>query len=285
MHFVNLSNPQLITEKVPFKRGFSFLNTFFKVVSLKEKMTLKTILLCISICTIVCYGCSSSEIEKLVNEEIDSEEPKEPTPEDTILKIISLGDSYTIGESVCDTCKFPEQLKDSIINKIGNTNVDLKVIAQTGWTTTFLKDAIAKEDLTEDYDLATLLIGVNNQFQRKPFSLFEEEFPQLVSTAIKLTNLKKEKLIVVSIPDYAFTPFGNGNTDISEDLDKYNTFIENYCLQNTITYIYITDITREGLQKPELVASDGLHPSTLAYSQFVSRILPKALEKIGYDTN
>ncbi len=245
-------------------------------------MTLKTILLYISICAIVCYGCSSSEIEKPVNEEVDSEEP---TPEDTILKIISLGDSYTIGESVCDTCKFPEQLKDSIINKIGNTNVDLKVIAQTGWTTTFLKDAIAKENLTEDYDLATLLIGVNNQFQRKPFSLFEEEFPQLVSTAIKLTNLKKEKLIVVSIPDYAFTPFGNGNTDISEDLDKYNTFIENYCLQNTITYIYITDITREGIQKPELVASDGLHPSTLAYTKFVNRILPKALEKIGYSTN
>ncbi len=245
-------------------------------------MTLKTILLCISIFAIVCYGCSSSEIEKPVNEEVDSEEP---TPEDTILKIISLGDSYTIGESVCDTCKFPEQLKDSIINKIGNTNVDLKVIAQTGWTTTFLKDAIAKENLTEDYDLATLLIGVNNQFQRKPFSLFEEEFPQLVSTAIKLTNLKKEKLIVVSIPDYAFTPFGNGNTDISEDLDKYNTFIENYCLQNTITYIYITDITREGIQKPELVASDGLHPSTLAYTKFVNRILPKALEKIGYSTN
>ncbi|NMH87052.1 SGNH/GDSL hydrolase family protein [Flavivirga algicola] len=248
-------------------------------------MTLKTSLLCLGIFTIVWFSCSSSDVDKLSDEEIDSEIPKDDSHEDTIIKIISLGDSYTIGESVCDTCKFPEQLKDSIIKKIGKNNVTLKVIAQTGWTTTFLKDAIEKENLIEDYDLVTLLIGVNNQFQRKPFSLFEEEFPQLVNTAIKLTKLNKEKLIVVSIPDYAFTPFGNGNTNISEDLDKYNTYIENYCKQYSITYVYITDITREGFQKPELVANDGLHPSTIAYSHFVSRMLPKALEKIGYNTN
>jgi hypothetical protein len=31
---------------------------------------------------------------------------------------------------------------------------------------------------------------------------------------------------------------------------------------------------------PELVASDNLHPSGLAYSKFVERILPLAIEKI-----
>ena len=29
-------------------------------------------------------------------------------------KILSLGDSYTIGQSVCDECNFPMQLKDSL---------------------------------------------------------------------------------------------------------------------------------------------------------------------------
>ncbi len=33
-------------------------------------------------------------------------------------KILSLGDSYTIGQSVCETCRFPEQLKDSLTNNI-----------------------------------------------------------------------------------------------------------------------------------------------------------------------
>ena len=35
-----------------------------------------------------------------------------------------------------------------------------------------------------------------------------------------------------------------------------------------------------GLNNPELVASDGLHPSKLAYTKFVERILLVAIEKL-----
>lgn len=201
------------------------------------------------------------------------------------LDILSLGDSYTIGESVCSTCRFPEQLKDSLIKNASLKEAGLKVIARTGWTTTNLKDAIAQENLDTNYDLVTLLIGVNNQFQGKPFSLFEKEFPELIGEAIKYAQSKKENLIVVSIPDYAFTPFGGGSTRISEGINQYNAFIESYCRENNITYIFITDITRLGIEQPDLVATDGLHPSTLAYGKFVSRMLPSALEKIGVQTD
>ncbi len=237
----------------------------------------------------LCISCSSNSDLNVEEPEMEIEDNTEPeeTPSDTksSLKILSLGDSYTIGESVCDTCRFPEQLKDSIKEKIDNQDIELKVIARTGWTTTALKGAIENETLAKDYDLATLLIGVNNQYQRRPFDIFEKEFPELVSEAIKYANGKKDNLIVVSIPDYAFTPFGNADSNISQDINKYNSHIENYCKQYGITYIFITDITRKGLENPNLVASDGLHPSTSAYTQFVSRILPYALEKIGYTTD
>ena len=200
------------------------------------------------------------------------------------IKLLSLGDSYTIGESVCETCRFPEQLKESLKPSFNlQTTFELKVIATTGWTTTNLINAIADENLATNYDLVTLLIGVNNQYQGKPFSLYEAEFPELVTTAIEKAKGDKNKVIVVSIPDYAFTPFGqnNGNpTTISEQLDQYNAFAQNYCEQNNITFVNITDITREGLNNPELVASDGLHPSELAYAKFVERILPFAIEKL-----
>ena len=195
-------------------------------------------------------------------------------------KLLSLGDSYTIGQSVCETCRFPEQLKDSLANNIENSAFELQIIAQTGWTTTNLINAINSNNPEKDFDLVTLLIGVNNQYQGRPFSLYEQEFPQLVDTAIEKANGNPEKVIVVSIPDYAYTPFGNGNPTISEELDAYNDYAQNYCALNNITYVYITDITREGLDNPSLVASDGLHPSELAYSKFVERILPVALEKI-----
>jgi len=197
------------------------------------------------------------------------------------LKYLALGDSYTIGQSVCETCRFPIQLQDSI--KKHDASIDVfftKIIATTGWTTSDLKAAIATQNPTNDYDLVTLLIGVNNQYQYKPFSLFEQEFPELVNTAIQKGKGKKENLIVVSIPDYAYTPYGQGSTTISQGINQYNVYIENYCVQNNIKFVNITDITKQGLAQPNLVASDGLHPSTLAYNKFVERILPEALASI-----
>ena len=129
--------------------------------------------------------------------------------------------------------------------------------------------------------MVTLLIGVNNQYQNKPFSLYETEFPQLVIKSIALAKGDKTNVIVVSIPDYAYTPFGQGAVNISTGIDQYNAFAQNYCAENGIVFINITDITRLGLSQPEVVASDGVHPSDLAYSKFVDRILPKALMSLG----
>ena len=197
-------------------------------------------------------------------------------------KYLALRDSYTIGQSVCATCRFPVQLKDSISKYLNaNDTFEVKIIAQTGWTTSSLKSAIASQNLTTEYDLVTLLIGVNNQYQNKPFSLYEQEFPELITTAIQKAKGDKNNVIVVSIPDYAYTPFGNGNTYISTQIDSYNSFAENYCNANNITFVNITDITRLGLVQPELVTTDGLHPSAIAYAKFIERILPQAKIKLA----
>jgi lysophospholipase L1-like esterase len=201
------------------------------------------------------------------------------------LNYLALGDSYTIGQSVCENCRFPVQLQDSIKNYLSSSdNISLKIVAQTGWTTTNLKAAIANENLNATYDLVTLLIGVNNQYQNKPFGLYETEFPELLQTAITLAKGNLNHVIVVSIPDYAFTPFGlsvSNPSNISNQLDSYNSFAKNYAESLGVTFVNITDITREGLNNPTLVASDNLHPSELAYTEFVKRILPVAKIILG----
>jgi acyl-CoA thioesterase-1 len=203
--------------------------------------------------------------------------PTFPSNSKTKLNYLALGDSYSIGQSVCETCRFPIQLQDSLEKILpSNKIISTKIIATTGWTTSNLKDAITSQNPPNNYDLVTLLIGVNNQYQYKPFSLYEQEFPELVNIAIDRAKGIKANVIVVSIPDYAYTPFGNGNTTISTQIDTYNFFAENYCIENNVTFVNITDITRQGLIQPNLVASDGLHPSELAYSKFVERIFPKA---------
>ncbi|PQJ75245.1 hypothetical protein BTO13_08295, partial [Polaribacter gangjinensis] len=147
---------------------------------------------------LIVFSCGNT-LEEETSQEITIPEDN-PIKETNIkknLKILSLGDSYTIGESVCVKCKFPEQLKDSLLKEFSSeTTIDLKVIARTGWTTTNLIDAIDAENLTADYDLVTLLIGVNNQYQRKDFSIYESEFPKLVNTAIKAGNNDKKNIIV-----------------------------------------------------------------------------------------
>lgn len=232
------------------------------------------------------YSCGSKNdaiTENIVEENVEIISPEVNNNPNTpkTFNILSLGDSYTIGESVCTTCRFPEQLKDKLVNEFNkNDTFNLNVIARTGWTTTNLINAIKNENLNTDYDLVTLLIGVNNQYQNISFSIYETEFPQLINSAISKAKGDKSNLIIISIPDYAFTPFGNGNSNISVAIDRYNNFAENYCTANNISYIYITDITRLGLINPELVATDGLHPSKLAYSRFVERILPLAIDKL-----
>ena len=206
-------------------------------------------------------------------------------------KILSLGDSYTIGQSVCDECNFPVQLKDSLQTVLYNDTINVEIIAVTGWTTTALINSVnpvlendSPDNIFKDNDLVTLLIGVNNQYQNRPFELYETEFPELVNKAISLTKSQSSNdLIVISIPDYAYTPFGQSGpnpSNTSQEIDMYNNFAENFCLENNINFINITDITRLGLINSNLVASDNLHPSELAYKKFVERIFPVAVEKL-----
>jgi len=211
-----------------------------------------------------------------------------PALEPQNFKILSLGDSYTFGQSVCETCGFPEQLKDSLASyyrEVDTFQVD--VIAQTGWNTSQLLSGIASEEPSNDYDIVTLLIGVNNQFQGRPFSVYETDFPELVNQAITFAKGDKDRVIIISIPDYAQTPFGMAFDDgnLSEEIDMYNDFAESVANDMQITYVYVTDISRTIIDNPDLIASDGLHPSELAYSLYVERLIPAALEVLGYEEN
>ena len=206
---------------------------------------------------------------------------KKNTPsEKPTYKYLALGDSYTIGESVCSECNYPKQLTDSL-NHILKDKTSVKIIAKTGWTTTDLLSAIATENPSTDHDLVTLLIGVNNQYQGKPFSIYEEEFQKLLDMAIDFAKGKKENVIVLSIPDYAFTPFGqkSGKSEkITSELIKYNAFAEETAKEKGVYFKNITPITQQGLANPTLVAAGGLYPSKVTYKKFVEIMMDEVLK-------
>lgn len=136
---------------------------------------------------------ASCSVENAVSEPIPTASPIQGKA----YSYLALGDSYTIGESVCETCHFPAQLSKKLSELHPKNTYSHKIIAQTGWTTTNLLSAIATQNPSSNYDLVTLLIGVNNQYQNKPLTLYEKEFPELVNKAITLAKGDKSNVIIV----------------------------------------------------------------------------------------
>ncbi len=193
----------------------------------------------------------------------------------TSLSYLALGDSYTIGESVKESERWPVQLTKALTKKGVKVSAP-RIIATTGWRTDNLKEAIIKAELKNNYDLVSLLIGVNNQYQGKPASQYAVEFEELLRMAIQLAKGKASNVFVVSIPDYGYTPFGISKQEtISKQIDEFNAINKRIAEECKVAYYNITDISRKGLTDPSLVAEDGLHPSGKMYADWVARMMEK----------
>ena len=201
-----------------------------------------------------------------------STNPDTPT-QDSMKTYLALGDSYTIGESVAESERWPVQLAARLVER-GISMADPKIIARTGWRTDELKAAIeADNELAEGYDMVSLLIGVNNQYQGKSVESFAPEFEELLQMAIKLANGDPKHVIVVSIPDYGKTPFGAAKEEqIEEELNEYNKVSKNICRQYKVKHFNITNASRRAKTEPDLVANDKLHPSGKMYTEWVEMV-------------
>jgi lysophospholipase L1-like esterase len=205
-----------------------------------------------------------------------------PVLPDTIperVDVLALGDSYTKGEGVKWEQNFPNQLADSL--RAMDVNVTgVHVVAQTGWRTDNLQSALTTQSgfLSDSiFSLVTLCIGVNNQFQNANFETFKTQFEALLQYAIERAGGRKERVVVVSIPDWSFTPLGQnwGNPALtSQQIDQYNTAKRVIAATYGVHYVNVTEVSRQGLEMPDLVAADGLHPSGKQYTEWVKLMLP-----------
>ncbi len=191
------------------------------------------------------------------------------------VKLLALGDSYTIGQSVEVNERWPHQLIDRI-RSLGYEADNPDYIATSGWTTRNLIQGIpSRLDTEKSYNLVSILIGVNNQYQGAPIDIYEPELRTIIDLALGVVNQDNSRVLMLSIPDYAYTPFGGGNESISREIDDYNGIKRKVAAEYQIAFVDITPISREGLLNPSLVASDGLHPSEEQYAKWVEAIIPR----------
>lgn len=188
---------------------------------------------------------------------------------------LALGDSYTIGQSVDPTQRFPA-LTQNLLSSYGINMATPDYIATTGWTTADLLNAINNANLRTDYSVVTLLIGVNNQYQGKSLEEYKSQFNTLLQDAIKFASNDKNRVFVLSIPDYSVTPYAHGSdtAKIAREIDQFNA--ANLTISNNygVHYLDITPISKEAKSHPELIANDGLHPSGIQYKRWADLLAP-----------
>ncbi len=190
---------------------------------------------------------------------------------------LALGDSYTIGESVKKTERFPDQTV-ALLHAAGWNMAAAEYIARTGWTTEDLQDALKNAKLRPPYDIVSLLIGVNDQYQGMDTTGYRQRFTQLLRNAIRLAGQQVKHVFVLSIPDYSVTPFGRGDQKIRIEIDGFNSINRQIALDYQVNYLDITPISRKAATDQSLTANDGLHPSAKQYQEWAF-LLAAAIQK------
>jgi lysophospholipase L1-like esterase len=195
------------------------------------------------------------------------------------LRYLALGDSYTIGEGVAEDGRWPLQLARAL-RDAGIPLADPRIVATTGWTTDELSAAIDAAQPLGDYDFASLLVGVNNQYRGRTVDDYRAEFAALLERAIGLAGGDPGRVLVLSIPDWGATRFGRESgrdtAAIARELDAYNAAARAICVARGVAFVDITGASRAHGADAAMLADDGLHPSARAYADWAGLALPVA---------
>ena len=195
------------------------------------------------------------------------------------LRYLALGDSYTIGESVPEAGRWPVHLARAL-RADGIALEDPRIIATTGWTTGELSAAMDTAEPLGEWDFVSLLIGVNNQYRGLPVADFEREFEVLLKRAIALADQRPQRVLVLTIPDWGVTPFGERSgrdrAQIAQQLDAYNAAVAKVSRALRAAVADIAPVSRKTGGEPRMVADDGLHPSAALYAEWTAIARPIA---------
>lgn len=208
----------------------------------------------------------------------------EPAPMSPI-RYLALGDSYTIGEMVAEQDCWPNQLAALIeaspqFQAAGaGKDIQVRIIARTGWTVDELWQGLQANPPEGTYDMVSLLIGVNDQYRGYPVEGYREDFRFMLGKAVEYAGGDPKRVIVLSIPDWGFTPFaaGRDTEPISRQIDAFNAVNLEETEAVGAHYVDVTVISRMAMDDFDLLTGDRLHPSGKMYAMWAEKTLPLAL--------
>ena len=186
------------------------------------------------------------------------------------LRYVALGDSYTIGTSVAEADRWPDQLgaRGSGLELVANLGVN-------GFTTGDLIDVELPQLPGLRPQMITVLIGVNDVVQGMSASTYRDNVGHILGRLREL--VPANRILIVTTPDYTVTPAGAdyGDPQIqSAGIRERNELITQLAAAQGIAVVDIYDISLRAAEDRSLVAGDGLHPSGRQYGLWIDRIAP-----------
>jgi len=197
--------------------------------------------------------------------------------EDSTVRYVALGDSYTIGTSVSEAERWPNQLVDRVsgLELVGNPAVN-------GYTSLDLINVELPQLDALRPEFVTVLIGVNDVVQ----GVADSQYAGNVAVILEelLSRLPPARILCVATPDYTVTPSGAGFGDPIQQSDaivRVNAIMREACEAREMRFVPdIFEISQVARDDPSFVADDGLHPSGVQYRRWVDVIAPVVEELI-----
>ena len=195
------------------------------------------------------------------------------------IRYVAIGDSYSIGEGASPNESWPALLTRHLNDK--GLHVDLVANpSRTGWTTQQAIDRELSIFVDSKPNFATLQIGVNDWVQGIDAETFRKHFVVLANRMLGVLP-SKNRLLVVSIPDFGVTPTGPRyarGRNISEGLTRFNQIIVEESNKRGLRVVDVFPISKKMRDDPSLVAPDGLHPSGKEYAEW-----EKIIFSVGFE--
>lgn len=196
------------------------------------------------------------------------------------IRYVALGDSYTIGTSIAASGRWPDQLVERLKGTIPLQLVDN--LAVNGYSSADLINHELPDlgDLQPDF--VSVLIGVNDVVRGVSLDRYRANVAQILNAL--LDEVPRERIMVVSTPDYTRTPrgadFGNPEQQRAGIADA-NSIMAEAARERGIAYVDISSAADQAGADPALVADDLLHPSAVQYARWVDLIAPVVSSLFG----
>ncbi len=202
------------------------------------------------------------------------------TPSPEPIGFLPLGDSYTIGTSVDESERWPNQLVELLGDR-----VPLRLVANpavNGYTSAdLIRDELDLVDVHRP-GLVGVLIGVNDVVRGVPEERYRANVAQILDHLVE--RVGAGRVFAVATPDYTLTPAGADYGDPETNraaIERFNAILQMEAEERHIAFVDITPVANRAGTDSSLVARDGLHPSGRQYLAWAELIEPVVEEMLS----